>query len=76
MVAVLMFMSDPLPLSVLVLEFLQLLESSDMPDMELLEDKTGEEAACKCFCYLLQLVLPVPPMKRAIPVLKKKYSNT
>jgi len=41
-VAVLTLVSDPLPLSELVLEFLQLLESSDHPPRELLEDCAGE----------------------------------
>jgi len=41
-VAVLTLVSDPLPLSELVLEFLQLLESSDHPPSELLEDCAGE----------------------------------
>ena len=44
MVAVLLLVSDPLPLSVLLLEFWQLLESSDQPPRELLEDWAGEEA--------------------------------
>ena len=44
MVAVLLLVSDPLPLSVLLLEFWQLLESSDQPPRELLEDCVGEEA--------------------------------
>ena len=43
MVAVLILESVPLPLSVLVLELLQLLESSDQTPVELVDDWPGEE---------------------------------
>ena len=39
-------MSDPLPLSELLLEFWQQLESSDQPPREQLEDWAGESLLC------------------------------
>ena len=49
MVAVLILESVPLPLSVLVLELLQLLESSDQTPVELVDDWPGEEINWKIF---------------------------